>query len=316
LRLEAKGDLANALRTYSSVILDAANQSAVHGACARVHLALGEAGPAIEYARRSIAADESCAVARVVLVKALLARGEPAEALVEVDALLARASGDGGHHYLRGKVLFALGRLDDARAAFDLACSLQPTLLEAMLLRREVDRCIAASRRQVGSQGPITFEIPASLAALRDVLIGGRTGDAIAALSELPFADDADAQLVLARMLVFDRQLERGAQIYDRVASMPDPHRHGAHVGKAGVLLDLGKLDSALALFELVCASGRTISMQRKGEPARWSSSAGPPRLPLRTANSSPSRRHDRMYACALHSSGSKSPVSDEHRAT
>lgn len=254
LRLEARGDLAAALQTYCDVILDGENQSAVFSSRARIHLALGETGHAKDYARRSICANPSRAAPRVVLVKALLSRREHAEALGEADLLLSSEPRDATHHYLRGKALFALSRLDEARKAFDVACSLEPTLLEVMLLRREVDRCIAMGRKQVGTQGPITFEIPAARAELRDVLISGRTNDAIKALSESRFADDPDAQLVLARRLVFDRQLERAVEIYDRVALKPDPYRHNAFVGKASVLLDLGRLKSAVALFVLLCA--------------------------------------------------------------
>jgi len=254
LRLEAKRDFAGALLLYNSVGSDPANQGAVLGSCARVHFALGNTGSAIDCARRALAADASRVETRVVLAKALLARGDHAEALAQAEQLVSLSGGDATHHYLCGKALFALRRLDEARRAFDVACSLQPTLLEAMLLRREVDRCIVDGGKRVGSQGPIAFEIPATLTELRDVLISGRTNDAIAALSEPRFADDPDAQLVLARMLAFDGQLERAAKIYDRVSVMPDPHRWSALVGKAALLVDLGNLESALALFDILRA--------------------------------------------------------------
>ena len=203
-------------------------------------------------------ADPAQTQARSVLVKALLMCGKREEALGELDELLSRVPDDASQHYTRGKVLLALSRLPEARDAFDLACTLSPMMLEAMLLRREVDRCMTSGRRQVGAQGPITFDIPASLSELRDVLISGRTSDAIAALSQARFADDPDAQLVLARMLVFDRQLEPAIDIYGRVAQLAEPHRHAALVGKASAWLELGKLESALALFDLLCTEKPT----------------------------------------------------------
>jgi tetratricopeptide (TPR) repeat protein len=187
-------------------------------------------------------------------VKALLELGEPKAALVEVRVLLSIAGEDGRHHYLHGKVLLVLGRLADARAAFEHASQKNPTLLEAMLLRRETDRAIAAGRNTVGSQGPMTFDIPESLAGLRDTLFSGRIQDAIVALTESGFSENGDAQLMLGRLLVADGQIERALETYDRIALLPDPHRHDALVAKATVLLDQGSLDASLALFDVLCA--------------------------------------------------------------
>jgi tetratricopeptide (TPR) repeat protein len=269
LRLEANGKLSAALDLFDTVTADPAHQIEIEATRARIHFGLGQTAQAIKYARQVLAADPSRTELRNILVKALLVAGKHQEALVEIDA-----PRDAAQHYLRGKVLLALSRLEEARDAFEHACLLQPMMLEAMLLRREVDRCMANGRRAVGAQGPITFDIPASLAELRDVLISGRTADAIDALSQPRFADDPDAQLVLARMLVFDRQLERAVQIYDRIAQLADPHRHTALVGKASVLLDLGKLESALALFDLLCSEkpndsdaseGRARALEKAG---------------------------------------------------
>jgi tetratricopeptide (TPR) repeat protein len=254
LRLESTGDFEEALARLDKVIVDATNQLVIDVARARCHLGLGQVRRAIELARRAIRSDPAGTEPRNLLVRALMSCKRHEEALVEIDALLARIPGDAAQHYTRGKVLLALSRLPEARDAFDQACKLAPMMLEAMLLRREVDRCMAGGRREVGAQGPITFDIPASLSELRDVLIGGRTSDAISALSQPRFLDDLDAQLVLARILVFDRQLESALQIYDRIAQLADPHRHAALVAKAGVLLSLGHRDSALALFDLVCS--------------------------------------------------------------
>ena len=252
LRHEAQRDFQGALVLYQQVAVDPANEADVATALARVNLQLGNAAAAADHARCALAADPSRIAARVTLVQALLARRDFAGALADADRLVLAAADDGAHHYLRGKALFGLGRLDEAREVFALATAVQPTLLEAMLMRREVERAIGAARRHAGTQGPIAIDVPASV---RDVL---SSDDPIAALADARFADDADAQLVLARLLAFDRQPERALAIYDRLAGMADPHRHHALVGKAGVLLDQGHLESALALFDLLCAEQPT----------------------------------------------------------
>lgn len=274
LNYEARGELREALRIYTSVIVDAKNESAVFESRARVLFALGQSEHAIDCATRSIAGDTTLVAPRVVLIKALLERGDPKAALAEVGALLSIAGENGQHHYLHGKVLLALGRLIDARAAFEQASQKNPKLLEAMLLRREMDRLIAAGRGTVGSQGPMTFDIPESLADVRHILLSGRTKDAIAALAEPRYSANADAQLLLARLLVTDGQIDRALEMYDRIASMPDPHRHNALVAKATLLLDQGNFDAALALFDALCtdrpndvdaSEGRARSLEQLG---------------------------------------------------
>ena len=274
LRYEASGDFTQALRIYASVAVDVENESAVFESRARVLFALGHSEHAIECAKRSIAGDATRVAARVILIKALLERREPKAAVAQVGALLSIAPDNGLHHYLHGKVLLALGRLIDARSAFEHASQKNPKLLEAMLLRRETDRAIAAGRSAAGSQGLMTFDIPESLAELRDTLLSGRTEDAIAALMEPRFSENGDAQLLLGRFLVTDGQIERALEIYDRIALMPDPHQHDALVAKATVLLDQGTLDGALALFDTLCAQkpndvdaseGRARSLEQLG---------------------------------------------------
>jgi hypothetical protein len=66
--------------------------------------------------------------------------------------------------YLEGKELFRAGRLDDARAAFERALALDPRMIEAMLLRREVDRLAGATRAAAGHQYASTADLDESLA--------------------------------------------------------------------------------------------------------------------------------------------------------
>ncbi|HEY6035564.1 MAG TPA: tetratricopeptide repeat protein [Kofleriaceae bacterium] len=134
----------------------------------------------------------------------LLRRRRYGDALVGVDGLLAEAPEDPRAHHLRGKALLALGRLPDARAAFDRACTLQPRLLEAMLLRREVDRVMSVTRESAGLANPMVSSLPERLAELRDVLVSGRVVDAIQMLKRPTYDDDVVAQLLLADLLIRD----------------------------------------------------------------------------------------------------------------
>lgn len=267
--LEAERDFQGVLALFEFLYALPSEAAELHTRRARCHLELRESGLAIDYARRALHTDPARVDAHVLLVRALIEHRKHADALVEADALLRSASYDATAHYLRGKALLGLGRLEEARDAFDLAIALKPTMLEAMLLRREADRTLVRLGKAIGKQH-VSIAIPESLEHLRDVLTSGRSKPAIEALSLLP--DDPDAQLLLARFLGFDGKHDEAIVIYDRLASTS--HRHAALVGKAGALLEEGHAESALAIFDALIADtpndreateGRARALDRLG---------------------------------------------------
>lgn len=270
--LEAERAFDAALELYEQVILDE-HACDVHVARALCLLEMNRAVQSIDDARRALAIDASRSDARAVLTRALLVRRQHAEALAEADYLVTHAADDADAHYLRGKALLALGRLREARDVFDLALSIEPKLVEAMLLRREADRMLKQLGQVVGSQ-QTQIEIPESLEELRPVLLSGRTFEAIAALSQARWAENLDAQLLLAQFVLQAGDPDGAIAIYDGLTDAADPHRHIALIGKANVLLDQGHLESALALFESLIADqpsdldaieGRARTLDRLG---------------------------------------------------
>jgi hypothetical protein len=63
-----------------------------------------------------------------------------------------------------GKTFFRAGRLAEARACFERALALDPMMIEAMHLRREVDRCAARAREEAGHAWPVNHDIDDALA--------------------------------------------------------------------------------------------------------------------------------------------------------
>jgi len=244
-RFEQERGFGRALAIYRNVI---APTAPLFASRARCHLYLGETGEAIDYAQRAIRQDPSIALAHDILVTALLQRHMCAEALVEAERFVVAHPAAAWAHYVRGKALFALGRIVDARDAFEQASKLDPRLLEAQLLRREVERVTGNVRAIAGTQHAPTFEIPEQLAELRDVLISGDTNAAVTALRDDRYARDADAQLLLARFLAFDKRLDEAIAVYDQLEATS--HKTAALVGKATALLDLGRTGDALSIFE------------------------------------------------------------------
>lgn len=170
-------------------------------------------------------------------------------ALELVDTLLAATPDDARAHHLRGKALFALGRIADARAAFDRACTLKPALLEAMLLRREMDRAM----KDAGTSNRVVLKLPDHLAELRDILVAGRIVDAIQLLRRPAYDDDRTAQLLLAELLVTDERLDDALVIFDRL---------GEPIGKARTLLALDR--PAEALVALTTDADHALELRAK----------------------------------------------------
>jgi len=77
-----------------------------------------------------------------------------------------------------------------------------------MLLRREVDRVMAATRASAGIANPMTSALPDHLAELRDVLVSGRIVDAIQMLKRPTYDHDEVAQLLLADLLIRDARYD------------------------------------------------------------------------------------------------------------
>jgi tetratricopeptide (TPR) repeat protein len=246
--LEAARDFHGALAVYREVQSDARTNRALFTARARCHQQVGEDGEAIDYAQRALAIGGENPSALETLVAAMLRKQWHEEAMRNAERLVDLTPSSGRAHYLRGKALFANGRMYEARDAFERASALDPTLLEAQLLRREVERVTGNVRQSVGSQHAPTFEIPEQLAELRGILVSGNTGDAIAALRDERYADNADAQLLLARFLAFDNRPEEAVAVFDLLAA--SSHRTAALVGKGSALLDLGRPGDALSIFE------------------------------------------------------------------
>jgi tetratricopeptide (TPR) repeat protein len=242
-QLESKGEPLAALQLYR---VAQGNQAAAGTAIARCHLQLREAGHAIDYAQRALAADPTIVEPHAIKTRALQLRKEHPLALEAADAWIALAPSDGAAHYARGKSLFALRRLVEARASFERACVLRPTMIEAMLLRREADRALGGVRDTVGEQ-PAMIELPAHLASLR----GAPIPEVIATLQRAEYAADPIAQLILGRCCLLEARFADALPCYD-IAAGSAAHRLEALVGKAAALVELDRAPEALELFDLV----------------------------------------------------------------
>lgn len=242
-RFEAEHDPRAALALYRSV--QASPGNGVHLGIARTSLALGDTGYAIDFARRARRDDPSSTEAFRLEATALLRRRQYGDALACIDAWAAVAPDEGARHYARGKALLGLSRLPEAREAFDRATVLAPTMIEAMLLRREVDRHMANQRATAGAQAQAPFEIPPALAGFRDAMVSGHVVEAIALLRTERYAADSMAQIVLAQLLFYDGAHAEALAIFLRY--LDGEHKRAALVGAAESCLALGQSEAALA---------------------------------------------------------------------
>jgi tetratricopeptide (TPR) repeat protein len=123
-RLEQERAFREALALYVDVRLDGINNLVIYTAIARCQLALGVAGFALDYARRALAIDSTDVEALSIRTQAHLLDRKPADALECAEIWIAAHSLDASARYARGRALFALGRFEEARDAFDRASAL------------------------------------------------------------------------------------------------------------------------------------------------------------------------------------------------
>jgi tetratricopeptide (TPR) repeat protein len=277
LHLEAERAFSEALALYRDVRLDGAHDAAIYTAIARCELALGAAGIAIDFAQRALAVDASRVEALSIRARGYLLNRKPQDALKCADVWVAGFSFDAAARYVRGRALFALGRFAEARDAFDRACSLQPGMVEAMLLRREADRAMKRIRETVGAQPEMDLELPEHLAELRGALVGGRIDDMIPVLERPEYDEDAVAKLLHAQCLAFEKRFEDAVAMFDRAAQLSSEHAHAAALGKAHALLALDRAAEALLLFDraraaapgdLEALDGRALALRKLGRDA------------------------------------------------
>lgn len=250
LQLQHERRFAEALDLYSRVRIED-NPKPLYVAIARCCLEAGEYGPAIDYARRVQQHDAKGTIGLELESMAWLRKKQFREALEVAGRWLAIAPDSARAHHTAGKALFGLRRLSEAREELDHACALEPQLLVAMLLRREVDRLTKHVRGVVGTASAQTVDLPAHLIELREVLIAGRTSEAIAILSRAEYDSDVDAQLLLGQLQTYAGRHEAALMTYERIAGDRDGD---AAVGAGGALLALQRFADALERFDRVLA--------------------------------------------------------------
>jgi tetratricopeptide (TPR) repeat protein len=155
--------------------------------------------------------------------------------------------------YREGRELLLQRKLHEAHVCFSAAALLDPMMLEAQLLRREVERMLARVRATTGIAAAATIDMPASLREVRDIVVGGNIQRAIALLSTGAYAGNADAALFRARLLAMDAQYEPAAAQF--AAIVDGPHRDEARLGLARVRIDRGELDAASAILDEILAT-------------------------------------------------------------
>jgi tetratricopeptide (TPR) repeat protein len=185
--LERDRNFAAALVVYEHVRFDGEPEAAVNDhafARARCWVECGNADAAVGLARKILERDPRHRDARAIETTSLLAVKLHTDALAAADAWIATFPEDPEAHYARGKALLNLRRFVEAREAFDRACTLGPHLVQALWLRRAVDRTLGRIRNTTGT--PLTMAADVPPGELRDALIAGRTDDAIAMLEREP----------------------------------------------------------------------------------------------------------------------------------
>jgi len=252
---ERERDFKGALALYELAEVGEHEATARHAALARCQFWVGNMQAALEHAKLVLDREPERTETRALAVEALLRLRLHADALRTVEPWVEMRPSDARGHHARGKCLLGLGRMPEARAEFDRACALEPKLVEAMLLRRDLDRASSGLRTAVGVQKSVQLEIAPHLAELRDVLVGGEPRKAIEVLEQPAYERDPAALLLLAGFLSFDGRHEEALRTSERVIEMDPAQRYAALLIKGDALLALDRAADALAVFDRIRAA-------------------------------------------------------------
>lgn len=184
------------------------------------------------------------------LAETAFQRGDLTAAMSFADHLIAAYPTSGIGLYRRGRVLFRLGKLVEARDALDRAQVIEPTLVDAMHLRREVDKAISKVRAVVGSALPQQLAIPEHLPEVRAAMARGSIPDAVRWLESHAIGDGV-ARLLLGNLLVGQERFADAVRAFDQVTGALV---HEASIGKARALAGSGRGEEALRLLDRVVA--------------------------------------------------------------
>lgn len=245
---EDHGQLLAAVHRYeraATELADSPARAAAWAGIARSRLALGHTADALDAALATLALDPHHGEASSIGARAALALRRYDEAIHLIERRLAADDLDASAHYMHGRALLMRKRFVEARDAFDRACTLDPSRVEAMLLRREADRSVRRLASAVGVARPMTVDLPEHLLDLRDPLAAGRVDEVIPNL-ELR-VDDAAAQLVLAECLAYAARYDEAIVVYRRVIALDPSLRARATINYARALVFLERAEEAFA---------------------------------------------------------------------
>jgi tetratricopeptide (TPR) repeat protein len=256
---------------YLSTIVTAENRVELYLAIARCHFEAREFGIAVDYAQRVLDREPANVAARELRAEGRYRRREHEDALVACGEWIDAAPAAGQPHYLRAKILLALGRFSEARDECDRATELSPSHLPAMLLRRQLVRSIRRVRAAAGKPLPAPIDLPEHLRDLRALLVAGQTAEAIALLETPEHAADPQAQLLRADLLLFTDQLDAALAAFEKVGGL------AGGLGQATVLVRMNRAEDALALCDALVREqpaaaepheGRAAALQALGRTA------------------------------------------------
>lgn len=188
-------------------------------------LRAGRAGDAESLLREFLRVAPQEAGARQLLGVVLLELGQPALALLQLDQAAVALPPSPPLQYNRGNALAALGRLEEAAAAYARACELRPEFAEALFNAGNVLRAL-------GRREPALAAYQRAAAAAPALAVAAHRAGSL--LLELGRADEALAAL-------------------DRALAL-EPGLAAAHNERGVALHTLGQVEAALAAFDAAIA--------------------------------------------------------------
>ncbi|MBM3777319.1 MAG: tetratricopeptide repeat protein [Acidimicrobiia bacterium] len=260
-----RGDVGPAIASFSTVL--SLNPLAKGAELQLVELRLREGSPdAVRMAREGVQRDPDDPLARTMLARVLMLRGDLAEAELLLRSLLAEHDGISVLHTQLGVLRLLQKNTTAARQAFDRALAIEPGSFEALRGRLEVELAegnasaaqglAEAHLRTFGDRPDLLLLAARAYAAGGDV---AQEEDALRRVLDLD-ASSEQAFLSLARLYAGQRRLDHARTEFEALARR-DPSSVIAPTMVAVILEAQRKPDEARKIYEEVLAATPTAGI-------------------------------------------------------
>jgi tetratricopeptide (TPR) repeat protein len=256
---QSKQDSEEAIKAFQEVLKINPRAVPAQLELAQLELRRGSAGSSVQLAQDAVKNEPQNPVARLTLVRSLLAQKNTSQAETELKTLLAAYPKSSAVQVQAGLLAMQKGDAPGARRAFDTAAAIEPGSLDALgglvMLDMVAKQPAAALARVQAQVSKTPNSAPLQVLAARVYMANKDANGAEQALRKAIEADPANLQAygMLGQLFIAQRKLDEAIAEFTRI-TVKQPKNVSAHTMIAMILQGQGKTADAQKKYEQVLA--------------------------------------------------------------